>query len=128
MHKSFISLIRTERNRAIICIQLSLRIHGGFILGPPWIPKSTDTQISHIRWPGICSVSVWVFCFRFIFFMWTIFLEVFIEFGKYCFSFMFWGFGPETCGILAAQSRMKPALPELESEVLTSGHAGAAPR
>ena len=50
--------------------------------------------------------------------MWTLFLEVFIE---YCFSFMFWGFGPETCGILATQSRIEPAPPELESEVLTPG-------
>ena len=41
------------------------------------------------------------------FLIWTIF-KVFIEFVKYCFSFMFCFFGPEGCGILAAPPGIKP--------------------
>ena len=40
---------------------------------------------------------------------------------------MFWFFGREACGILAAWPGIKPILPVLEDEVLTTGPPGKAP-
>ena len=37
---------------------------------------------------------------------------------------MFWFFGPKACGILAPRLGMKPTLPALEGEVLTTGLPG----
>ena len=56
--------------------------------------------------------------------MWTV-LKAFIEnLLQYCFCFMFWFFGHEVCWILAPQPGIEPALPALESEILTTGLRG----
>ena len=31
-------------------VQLCPSIHWGFVLGPPWIPKSSDAQVPYIKW------------------------------------------------------------------------------
>ena len=49
---------------------------------------------------------------------------VFIEFVTILFPLYVWVFGPEACGILAPQTGIEPAAPELEGEVLTTGPAG----
>jgi len=43
---------------------------------------------------------------------------------QYCFCFMFWLFGHETCGILVPQPGIEPPPPALESEILTTGPSG----
>ena len=40
---------------------------------------------------------------------------------------MFWCFGREACGTLAAWPGIKPTLPALEDEVLTTGLPGKSP-
>ena len=58
--------------------------------------------------------------FKDFFFMWTI-LEVFIEFVTILLLFVFWFFGPKTCGILAPRRGICLASPTLEGKVLTTG-------
>ena len=43
---------------------------------------------------------------------------------QYCFCFMFWFFDHKACGIFAPQSRIEPARPALEGEVLTTRPPG----
>ena len=40
---------------------------------------------------------------------------------QYCFCFIFWFFACETCGILASQAGIEPALLALEGKVLIIG-------
>ena len=49
------------------------------------------------------------------------FLKSLLNLLQYRFCFMFWFFGYEACGILAPRPGIKPALPALEGEVLTTG-------
>ena len=59
--------------------------------------------------------------------MWTI-LKVFLELVTiFLLRFMFWIFGHEACGISAPQPGIKPVLPALEGEVLTTGPSGKSP-
>ena len=44
---------------------------------------------------------------------------------QYCFCFMFWFSGSETCGILASQPSTESSLPALREGVLTTGQAGS---
>ena len=55
--------------------------------------------------------------------MWTI-LKSLLNLLQYCFSFMFWFFGPGACGILAPRPGIELASPALEGEVLTTGQPG----
>ena len=56
--------------------------------------------------------------------MWII-LKVLIEFVTILLLFyVFWCFGQEACGVLASWPGIEPALPVLESEVLTTGPPG----
>ena len=51
--------------------------------------------------------------------MWTI-LKSLLNFLEYFSSFMIWFFGHKTCGMSAPLSGVKPTLPELEGEILTT--------
>ena len=44
---------------------------------------------------------------------------------QYCFCFMFWFSGSETCGILASQPSTESSLPALKEGVLTTGQVGS---
>jgi len=50
--------------------------------------------------------------------------DLILNLPQYCFYFMFWYFGPKTCGILAPRSGIKPTSPALEGEVLIMGPRG----
>ena len=52
------------------------------------------------------------------------FLKSLLNLLQYCFCFMFWSFGPETCGIPAPRPGIKPAPPALEGKVPTNGLPG----
>ena len=41
--------------------------------------------------------------------MWTIFFKSLLNLLQYCFCFMFWLFGRETCGVLDPQPGIEPA-------------------
>ena len=56
--------------------------------------------------------------------MWGIFLKSLLNLLQYCFCFMFWFYGQEACGILAAQPGTEPLPSALESKVLTTGPPG----
>ena len=58
------------------------------------------------------------------FLTWTIFQKYLLNLLQYCFYFMFWFFGCETCGILAPRPRIEPRLSSLEDEVLNTGPPG----
>ena len=56
------------------------------------------------------------------------FLKALLKLLQYCFCYLCFGFfGPEACGILAPQPRIKPTPPALEGEVLTTGPPGKSP-
>ena len=63
------------------------------------------------------SVSAITFFFNF-------FLKSLLNLLQYCFCFMSWFFGHETCGILAPRPGIEPTPPALEGEVLTTGLPG----
>ena len=44
---------------------------------------------------------------------------------QYCFCFMFWFSGSETCGILASQPSTEYSLPALKEGLLTTGQVGS---
>ena len=56
----------------------------------------------------------------FFFFLNGSFLKALLNLLQYCFCFIFWFFGCETCGILALQLGIEPAPPALAGEVLTA--------
>ena len=55
--------------------------------------------------------------------MWTFFWSL-LNLSQYCFCFLFYCFDPETCGISAPRSGIKPAPLALEVRVLTTGLPG----
>ena len=61
------------------------------------------------------------------FLRWGPFLKFLLNLLQYCFCFMFWFFGRETCEILAPWPGIKPSPPALEGEVLTTGPPGKSP-
>ena len=62
----------------------------------------------------------------FFFFFWCgpFFLKSLLNLLQYCFYFMFWPFGPKSCGTLAPWPGIEPAPPALEGKVLTTGPPG----
>ena len=64
-----------------------------------------------------------IFFLRFLFW-WGQFLKSLLNLLQYCFCFMFWFFGFQSCGILALWPGIELAPPALEGEVLTTGSPG----
>ena len=59
--------------------------------------------------------------------MWTIFLKLLLNLLPYCFSFLFWFFGWEACGVLVPWLGIEPTPSALEGEVLATGPPGKFP-
>ena len=119
----FISLIN-------ICLGL---FHLGFILfGTLWVSWtwvaisfpilgtfSTTNSSSIFSCPFFLSYSGLLFLSKI--FWCGPFLKSLLNLLQYCFCFMFWCFGHETCEILAPLPGIKPIPPALEDKVLITG-------
>ena len=55
------------------------------------------------------------------------FFKSLLSFLQYCFCYMFWFFGRESCGILASRPGMEPVPHALGGEVLITGPPGKSP-
>ena len=72
---------------------------------------------------GFCLLDLYFFFF-FKIFCCGPFLKSLLNLLQQCFCFMFWFLGPTAHGILTPWPWIKPTVPALESEVLTTGPPG----
>ena len=89
---------------------------GELILEGRWQPLLTLAKSS----PSLMTSSIYLFIYCYC----GPFLSSLLTLLQYCFCFMFWFFGHETCGISAPWPEMEPTPPALEGGVLTTGQPG----